>query len=205
LWLNLGDTYIGYHGNSRVKPGEASPSDMPGYRENMRRSTVGAEGLKNKDLAGIPWRVAFALQDRGWYLRADIVWAKNNFRPEKVRDRPVRAHEYLFLFSKQPRYSCDVRLAHDYAATTVWELSTSKTAGHNASYPLGLAEPCILAGSPVGGRVLDPFCGTGTTGEAALRNDRSFIGIDINPEFVDQTKQRLSRFYGVFQDEIRVA
>lgn len=103
LWLNLGDSYIGYHGNKRAH-GSVAPSDKDGYRENMRATSVGANGLKNKDMAGIPWRVAFALQDAGWYLRCDCIWAKPNPMPESVRDRPTRAHEYLFLFSKSERY-----------------------------------------------------------------------------------------------------
>ena len=106
LWLNLGDTYAGYHGNRNAGDGEA-PSDKAGYRENMRESSVGAGGLKQKDLAGIPWRVAFALQDVGWYLRCDIIWHKPNPMPESVADRPTRAHEYLFLLSKRPRYYFD--------------------------------------------------------------------------------------------------
>ena len=105
LWLNLGDSYIGYHGNKKAHG--AAPSDKPGYREGMRSTSVGADGLKNKDLAGIPWRVAFALQDAGWYLRCDCIWAKPNPMPESVRDRPTRAHEYLFLFSKSERYFYD--------------------------------------------------------------------------------------------------
>lgn len=106
LWLNLGDSYIGYHGNKNAH-GSAAPSDKNGYRENMRPTSVGADGLKNKDMAGIPWRVAFALQDAGWYLRCDVIWAKPNPMPESVQDRPTRAHEYLFLFSKLERYYYD--------------------------------------------------------------------------------------------------
>lgn len=95
LWLNLGDSYIGYHGNKNAH-GSAAPSDKNGYRENMRPTSVGADGLKNKDMAGIPWRV-----------RCDVIWAKPNPMPESVQDRPTRAHEYLFLFSKLERYYYD--------------------------------------------------------------------------------------------------
>lgn len=106
LWLNLGDSYAGYHGNSRV-PDAQAPSNKPGYVENMRATTVGIGTLKPKDLCGIPWRVAFALQADGWYLRCDIIWAKPNPMPESVTDRPTKAHEYLFLLSKQERYYYD--------------------------------------------------------------------------------------------------
>ncbi len=89
LWLNLGDTYAGYHGNSRV-PDDQAPSNKPGYVENMRTSCVGVEGLKAKDLVGIPWSVAFALRADGWYLRSEVVWQKTNPMPETARDRPAR-------------------------------------------------------------------------------------------------------------------
>lgn len=117
LWLNLGDSYIGYHGNKKAH-GTAAPSDKPGYQENMRPTSVGAAGLKNKDLAGIPWRVAFALQDAGWYLRCDCIWAKPNPMPESVQDRPTRAHEYLFLFSKSERYCYDHEAVREPAVAT---------------------------------------------------------------------------------------
>jgi DNA modification methylase len=106
LWLNLGDSYAGYHGNSRVADADA-PSNKPGYIENMRASTVGMGGLKPKDLIGIPWMVAFALRADGWYLRSDIIWSKPNPMPESVKDRPTKAHEYLFLLSKGPSYYYD--------------------------------------------------------------------------------------------------
>lgn len=106
LWLNLGDSYCGYHGNSKV-PDDEAPSNKPGYSENMRPTSVGADGLKPKDLVGIPWRVAFALQADGWYLRSDIIWHKPNPMPESVTDRPTSAHEYVFLLSKAQRYYYD--------------------------------------------------------------------------------------------------
>ena len=98
LWLNLGDSYVGYHGNKNAAYGDA-PSNKGGYFENQRKTTVGANGLKNKDLIGIPWRVAFALQADGWYLRQDIIWHKPNPMPESVTDRCTKAHEYFFMLS----------------------------------------------------------------------------------------------------------
>ena len=106
VWLNLGDTYAGYHGNAQV-PDDEAPSNKPGYVENMRDSNVGVCGFKNKDLAGIPWAVAFALRADGWYLRQDIIWAKPQCMPESVRDRCTKSHEYIFLFTKNVRYYFD--------------------------------------------------------------------------------------------------
>ena len=106
LWLNIGDSYAGYHGNSKAAYEEAS-SNKNGYFENQRSTTVGIGGLKPKDLCGIPWRLAFALQADGWYLRSDIIWAKPNPMPESVTDRPTKSHEYIFLLTKQERYFYD--------------------------------------------------------------------------------------------------
>lgn len=107
VWLNLGDSYAGYHGNKNVPNGAMAPSDKPGYKENMRQSSVGLCGLKPKDLCGIPWRVALALQADGWWLRSDIIWHKPNPMPESVRDRPTKSHEYIFLLSKSQKYYYD--------------------------------------------------------------------------------------------------
>lgn len=106
LWLNVGDSYAGYHGNKNTTYNEA-PSNKGGYFENQRKSTVGVGGLKQKDLIGIPWRLAFGLQDAGWFLRCDIIWHKPNPMPESCKDRPTRAHEYIFMFSKARRYFYD--------------------------------------------------------------------------------------------------
>lgn len=131
LWLNLGDSYAGYHGNKNAAY-EAAPSNKGGYFENQRASTVGVVGLKQKDLIGIPWRVAFALQADGWYLRQDIIWHKPNPMPESVRDRCTKSHEYLFLLSKSERYYFDAEaIAEDcvrgYAGST---FNNGKTAEH---------------------------------------------------------------------------
>ena len=234
LWLNISDTYIGYHGN-RNAVGGVSSSDRRGYRENMRRTSVSADNLKNKDMAGIPWRLAFALQSAGWYLRADIIWHKPNPMPESVQDRPTRAHEYLFLFSKASRYHYDAtaiaepladssraRLAQDIFSQegtsrahggrklngnlkacgnlhtgrrnkrTVWTISPSKTSGlHFATFPDALVEPCLLAGCPVGGTVLDPFCGSGTVCRVAVRHNRRFFGIELNPDYTKLSQESI--------------
>lgn len=239
LWLNLGDTYIGYHGNKNALEG-AAPSDKPGYRENMRHSSIGLDGLKNKDLAGIPWRVAFALQESGWFLRSDIIWHKPNPMPESVKDRPTKAHEYIFLLTKSEKYfynyhaikeaaeSCDKRRVRrnqprlmkglpkyqpnkpgkTYPVKqgtmgtpadgrrnrrTVWTVATRPyREGHFATFPPDLIRPCILAGCPVNGIVLDPFFGSGTVGQVCIEERRRFIGIELNPEYVDMAGRRLA-------------
>lgn len=103
LWLNLGDTYVS---GAKGSGGRSAKQDSnPGSRFAPLR--IHAVGLRPKNLAGIPWRVALALQADGWILRSDIIWAKPNPMPESIRDRPTRSHEYLFLFAKSPRYRYD--------------------------------------------------------------------------------------------------
>lgn len=184
---------------------------------------------KQKDLTGIPWRVAFALQADGWYLRSDIIWYKPNAMPESVKDRPTKAHEYIFLLSKSPRYYYDADAIREEAKTkwsfragaakpekgdnkdrndngrrcivgagtknkrTVWHVATRPFKGaHFAVFPPDLIEPCILAGCPEGGIVLDTFFGSGTTGVVASKLKRGFIGIELNPEYIEIAKTRLN-------------
>lgn len=256
LWLNLGDSYIGYHGNKNAH-GSAAPSDKNGYRENMRPTSVGADGLKNKDMAGIPWRVAFALQDAGWYLRCDVIWAKPNPMPESVQDRPTRAHEYLFLFSKSERYYYDHEAVKEPAVhaadaprnrwdtkdytipgqkpqkrttrgpgnwgvvpcgfprenpgrgrtsgpvrdgnasrnrRSVWTIATHPFPdAHFATFPPDLIRPCVLAGCPAGGVVLDPFFGAGTTGVVCVEEGRRYLGIELNPDYVAMAERRIGQ------------
>ena len=154
------------------------------------------DGLKPKDLIGVPWRLAFALQDAGWYLRTDIIWNKPNCQPESVKDRPTRSHEYLFLFSKNERYLYDcttVRGPNDRNLRTVWNINTKAYRhAHFATFPPELVEPCIQLGSRPGDYVLDPFIGSGTTGFVALNLERRFVGIELNPEYVDIARRRLN-------------
>ena len=115
LWLNLGDSYAAARGGT-TPPAETLAGGVGGWTKDGERvnrdrhdgynpsRNAGAIGLKHKDLVGIPWRVAFALQADGWYLRSDIIWAKPNPMPESVTDRPTKSHEYLFLLAKQERY-----------------------------------------------------------------------------------------------------
>lgn len=257
-WVNMGDSYngAGKGGGTRV------------YKENGQLSYRGAiigagrteaPALKPKDLIGQPWRLAFALQADGWWLRQDIIWAKPNPMPESITDRCTKSHEYIFLLTKAERYFYDAeaikepcsestharvsqnvmaqegshrangggktngpmravvagssrkiaeangsqgKRKEDYEAAlsllvsnrnkrSVWTVPTFSFKGaHFATFPPDLIKPCILAGCPGGGVVLDPFFGSGTTGAVALELGRNAIGIELNPEYIALAKQR---------------
>ncbi len=133
LWLNIGDSYAGYHGNKNAAY-DAAPSNKGGYFENQRKTLVNHNGIKNKDLIGIPWMLAFALRADGWYLRQDIIWSKPNPMPESVRDRCTKAHEYVFLLSKSDRYYFDHEaIKEPVAASTVARLSQPNLANQAGS------------------------------------------------------------------------
>ena len=241
LWLNLGDSYAGVAGNAR---GEGAG----GGQERVKSMGFGAlpkrkdleGGLKHKDLAGIPWRVAFALQADGWYLRQDIIWHKPNPMPESVADRCTKAHEYIFLLTKSAKYFYDseavkergAMVAGDSAGSSqrdtqethglgggnsginlakqklaaelqekgystrnkrsVWTVTTKPFKGaHFATFPPDLIEPCVLAGSKVGDTLLDPFSGAGTTGVVAVQHGRRYIGIELNPDYLEMSRKRI--------------
>lgn len=272
LWLNLGDSY--------TSGGREGHGTHVGYKQQTNRGMNGTadplrapqpDGLKPKDLVGIPWMVAFALRADGWYLRSEIIWAKANPMPESVTDRPTKSHEQIFLFSKSPRYyydheavkeaanpnyhngqsvkkgGFDSKYAGDvarigdesfhaaratrnrrdvwtvddpalaqwfawyaeqpecqelyerYAAQMenkldVWRIPTKPFKGaHFAVFPPDLIEPCVLAGCPEAGTVLDPFSGSGTTGEVAIQHGRRYLGIELNPEYLQMSVRRLGR------------
>jgi DNA modification methylase len=232
LWLNLGDSYA----NDTKWGGSTSGKHVQAQHGNSgigrRRQNT---GLKSKDLIGIPWRVAFALQADGWWLRQDIIWHKPNPMPESVRDRCTKAHEYVFLLSKSERYYWDAeamqepaaggtskgngkRLAEQAIARTggvisggtakstlgtsadetrnrrsVWTVATRPYKGaHFATFPPNLIRPCVLAGAPFGGVVLDPFLGSGTTAAVAVSEGRHAIGCELNPEYVALAQQRIA-------------
>jgi DNA modification methylase len=291
LWLNLGDSYVSAAGGA-PKSGNIGTNGG----ERFRRPRV-QDYLPPKNLIGSPWRVAFALQDDGWILRSDIIWAKPSMMPENVNDRPTRAHEYVFLFSKRKRYFYDANAIAEQAtgqgsgnvfandasisrggpdsgrkwegrpqlrralalakekgltdahyaairsagmsdtgkareqqtgtgrntpevlalaaeakealggyyreflagatrnARDVWTIPTGSFAeAHFAVMPLALAERCVQAGCRPGGTVLDPFSGSGTTGLAAARHGRGYVGIDISADYLDLSlKTRLAQ------------
>jgi len=190
LWLNIGDSYT-----SGGRAWRAPDRKNPIRAMDVRPATP--LGLKPKDLIGIPWRLALALQESGWYLRADIVWYKPNCQPESVRDRPTRSHEYIFLFSKSPHYryaSAAVRGPNGRNLRTVWEIQTTPFPGaHFATFPAELVEKCLKLTSGPSGLVLDPFVGSGTAAKVALSLDRRFVGIELNPSYIELAKLRLAR------------
>jgi len=254
LWLNLGDSYWANRSNNGLEWGE-NYGKSKNYM--LRAGNKKHEFLKPKDLIGIPWRVAFALQQDGWYLRSDIIWNKPSCMPEAVKDRPTKSHEYIFLLSKNEHYYYDYESIKDPAVgfnneppagslgafgpaqsrrrkgnsktfrgggaytnnqsfdndnlvereshgnkpnltgtrnkRTVWTVSTKPFKdAHFATYPPDLIEPCVLAGSPKDGVVLDPFFGSGTTGEVSIKHNRNFVGIELNPEYIKIAEKRLS-------------
>ena len=261
LWLNLGDSYAGSGHGWQKDEGSSIPRQHlkdwgekrpPGYISSRQ-----ANGIKPKDLIGIPWMVAFALRFDGWYLRQEIIWNKPNPMPESVKDRCTKSHEQIFLLSKSERYFFDQEAIKEPAAIeslerlqrgvsenhknvngapgqtphsmnqprlnvkrggfdgktnsmpgreafrqfvemrnkrSVWTVTTKPyKEAHFATYPPDLIEPCILAGTKEGDTVLDPFNGSGTTGEVSIRHNRFYIGCEINPDYVRLTKRRLSK------------
>jgi site-specific DNA-methyltransferase (adenine-specific) len=188
LWLNLGDSYTS--GNRAYRaPDRKNPVRAMAYRAPT------PSGLKPKDLVGIPWRVAFGLQQAGWHLRSDIVWEKTNCMPESVKDRPTRSHEYIFLLTKSLRYHYNYENILEPGGRnrrTVWSVATEPFSGaHFATFPPALIEPCILAGSAPGDWVLDPFFGAGTVGVVAEQQHRRYVGIELNPEYVALAQERI--------------
>ena len=189
LWLNIGDSYTSGGRTWRAPDKKNSARAM-----STRPPTP--EGLKPKDLIGVPWRVAFALQEAGWYLRSDCIWNKPNCQPESVKDRPTRSHEYLFLFSKSERYAYDnsaMRGPNGRNLRTVWDINTQANPhAHEAMFPARLVEPCVALTSQKNDLVLDPFLGSGTAGLVALNMGRRFLGIELNPSYASDAEARLN-------------
>ena len=208
-WLNLGDSYCG----TNHKKEFIDPKYKDGRAGQKFSLSHKIPGLKSKDLVGIPWRVAFALQEDGWYLRQDIIWQKPNAIPESVRDRCTKAHEYIFLLSKSSKYYFDNEAIKEDSVTSieqqikkrnkrsVWTVSTKPFKGaHFATFPMDLIEPCVLAGCPENGTVLDPFGGSGTTGIVASNHNRKAVLIELNAEYIEIAKQRIKDQGGLFTD-----
>ena len=246
LWLNLGDSYAG---SGKGRNGDGSPNVDPLSKQATSAGTIignliksHTPNLKPKDLIGIPWRVALALQADGWYLRQDIIWHKPNPMPESVTDRCTKAHEYIFLLSKSPQYYFDHEAIKEPVANSsisrlsqnnlpnqlgsnrvpfktngtmkavgntenrnkrsVWTITTKPFKGaHFATFPPDLIEPCILAGCPEGGTVLDPFGGAGTTGLVASNNNRNSILCELNPKYAQLALDRIGIFAALKEGE----
>jgi len=230
LWLNLGDSYYNYRpGKGQYVPKQTVAKTRQDFPIEVGRRANKQQGLKDKDLVGIPWRVAFALQADGWYLRQDIIWHKPNPMPESVRDRCTKAHEYIFLLSKNKKYYYDNEAIKEPTKTkdnsnrnrditklnntpgrskmkglktnhydkrnkrSVWTVTTKPyKEAHFATYPPDLIEPCILAGCPEGGHVLDPFGGAGTTALVAAKHNRNATIIELNDEYSNIASERIS-------------
>ena len=194
LWLNIGDSYT-----SGGRTWRGADAKNKGRAMEYRAPTP--VGLKPKDLIGVPWKLAFALQADGWYLRTDIIWNKPNCQPESVKDRPTRSHEYLFFFSKSEKYYYDWQAIMEPASDpkqktknrrTVWNITTEPYPGsHFAVYPRALVRLCVAAGSRENGRILDPFFGSGTTGVVCNELGRHCVGIELNTEYADLARERL--------------
>lgn len=192
LWLNIGDSYTSGGRTWRQTDKKNSAREM-----NYRAPTPA--GLKSKDLIGVPWRLAFALQADGWYLRSEVIWHKPNGLPESVKDRPSRNHEYIFLLSKNERYYYNYDDTREPAVNgnvkamrSVWSINTEPLKeAHFAAFPTQLVARCISAGCPSDAVVLDPFFGAGTVGVVCQQQSRRFVGIELNPEYVEIAKKRL--------------
>jgi DNA modification methylase len=194
FWLNIGDAYTS-GGRTWRAPDKKNPGRAMSYRPDT------PAGLKPKDLIGLPWRLAFALQADGWYLRSDIVWNKPNCQPESVKDRLTRSHEYVFLFSKAEHYLFNQEAIMEPVLggegkknrRSVWNLKTEGFKGaHFAVFPTALVELCLLAGSDPGQFVLDPFLGSGTVGAVAKRLQRDCVGIEMNPDYAKLAAERIA-------------
>ncbi|RMV39707.1 DNA-methyltransferase [Pseudomonas syringae group genomosp. 3] len=287
IWVNMGDSYARSGGTDRKVPTTAKVGSTRHTLEQMGdRTSTAPTGLKDKDLMGMPWRLAFALQEDGWYLRQDIIWSKPNPMPESTRDRCTKAHEYIFLLSKSRQYYYDqdavkepvaassiVRLAQDLEQQhgsdrvpgktngpmkavrsrrdsfkredskreqvipgqtvgthrpgrtdsdypldmrnkrSVWTIPTQGFKGaHFATFPPDLIRPCILAGAPRGGVVLDPFGGTGTTSLVSMQEGRRSIICELNPEYAALARARIDAAWldgaaqmDVFRDSVPAA
>lgn len=193
LWLNIGDSYTS-GGRTWRDTDDKNPARGMSYRAPT------PDGLKPKDLIGVPWRLAMALQADGWYLRADIIWYKPNCQPESVKDRPTRSHEYVFLLSKSEQYFYDHEAIKEPTTNgdgarnrrTVWSINTEPYSGaHFAVFPPELVRLCVLGGSKPGSVVLDPFMGSGTTGAVCQGISRHFVGIELKPDYAELARQRL--------------
>lgn len=196
IWLNLGDAFTS--GNRRYRA-----PDRKNRARAMQVRPPTPNGLKAKDLIGLPWRVAFALQDAGWWIRSEVIWHKPNAHPESVRDRPTKAHETLFLLSKSQNYYYDVKAVrgpNGRRLRTVWDLPTEPgkilnghTCSHPAPMPLALARRCIAITTREDSVVLDPYAGSGTTLLAAQELARKWIGIELKSVFMDLIEQRIQQ------------
>jgi DNA modification methylase len=194
LWLNVGDGYARNGGTGNCGP-NAVVGNTKKLIQKRNCKVPRCWGLKDRDLMGLPWRVAFALQADGWVLRSRITWVKKTAMPESVKNRPTNTTEEIFLMSKSPNYyynSNGVRETSGANLRNFWILGPDTSSNsHPAAFPRELARRCILLGSREGDTILDPFSGSGTTGVAAKETGRKAILIELNPEYSKISKERM--------------
>lgn len=196
LWLNVGDGYARNGGTGRSGP-NALVGNTKKLLQQRNCKVPNCWGLKDRDLMGLPWRVAFALQEDGWLLRSKITWIKKAPMPESVKNRPSNATEDIFLFAKNPSYYYDNQAAREASGANLrnyWILGPdSSSVPHPAVFPRELARRCILLGSQPGDVILDPFSGSGTTGVVAARSNRRAILVELNPVYARQSRLRINQ------------
>jgi len=202
VWLNVGDGYARNGGHGKCGP-NAKVGNTKKMIQKRNCKVPQVWGLKDRDLMGLPWRVAFGLQADGWILRSRIVWVKKTAMPESVKNRPTNATEEVFLFSKSPSYYYDSDAVREESGANLrnyWPLGPDASGkGHPAAFPRELARRCILLSTKPGDIVLDPFGGSGTTGAVAQEEGRKSILIELNPSYNDLTKKRLKHLQGKLQ------
>ena len=189
LFLNLGDTYYSAKGQPRGN----DPKNRA-RRFGLRAVDASGLGVPRKTTIGIPWRVALEMVQRGWTLRSPIVWRREGCLPEPTaKDRPWRTHEMIFMFSRSPRYYFSREgLDGDEDVWTISARPKSTKGICSAAFPDELVEKCLLVGCPSGGRVLDPFAGSGTTLRVALNSGRTATGIDLSGTFCEYMAKALN-------------
>ncbi len=188
LFLNLGDTYYSGKGESQGIDRKSSKRRF-GLRAVDKSGGLGI-GLQRKSIIGIPWRVAMKMGQQNWILRSPIIWYRDKYLPESVKDRPRRGYEYIFMFAKSRRYYFNREgLPNNGCSEDVWHISANSKNGNidTAPFPDKLVEQCLSVGGKEGGTILDPFCGSGTTLKVALSKGYNAIGIDLNEDFCDYT------------------
>jgi DNA modification methylase len=194
FWLNVGDGYARNGGTGNCGP-NAIVGNTKKLIQKRNCKVPPVWGLKDRDLLGMPWRVAFALQVDGWVLRSRIVWIKKTAMPESVKNRPTNAIEDIFMFSKRPEYYYDPNGVREESGANLrnyWRLGPDVSGqGHPSAFPRELARRCILLGTRPGDTVLDPFGGSGTTGSVARELGRQAILIELNPKFNKLARDRL--------------
>ena len=191
FFLNIGDTY--YSGNGQPHGHDPRCSSRAFMRKKLRAVDRSGWDIPKKSMIGVPWKVAFEMQKRGWTLRCDIIWNRcNAFAEPTARDRPHRQYEHVFMFTKSRFYSFDRQAMPE---EDVWNIPIERSVriDHNAAFPSELVKRCIESSSPVGGKVLDPFVGSGTVLDVASSLARHAVGIDMSPRYIKQVRKYLTK------------